>query len=247
MGVGFALHSRVLRLGTAGIALLWLSAPLLAQAPAQQQSSAASRLVQRFLSRADDGPTRYRALRRLEAHNARFKLHGWVEAWTELTADGRFGYTIVREGGSEYMRKKMKSMLEDEQRLFATRDPSQWAFTPRNYELGDAEQTEAGLVRLEVKPRRDDVSLVDGAVFLTKADGDLVRVEGRLAKNPSFWTTRVDLVRRYGRLAGVRVPLRVDTVAHVRLAGVSTLSVTYDYEMIDGRPVAASAAVAAQP
>jgi hypothetical protein len=79
--------------------------------------------------------------------------------------------------------------------------------------------------------------MVEGAVFVTSTDADIVRVEGRMVKSPSFWTTRVDVVKRYARIAGVRVPVRLDTTAHVRFAGTSTMSMTYTYEMINGKEV----------
>jgi hypothetical protein len=90
------------------------------------------------------------------------------------------------------------------------------------------------VVRLFVKPRRKEVSLFEGSVFVTRDDADLLRVEGRLARNPSFWTTRVDLVRRYDRVGGIRVPVRLDTAAQIRFAGTATMSVVYDYEMVNG-------------
>jgi hypothetical protein len=205
-------------------------------------------MVQRFLSRADEPLTRYRALRRLEARNARFKLHGWLEAWTELTPEGKFRYEIMREGGSEYIRNKvLRPVLQNEEKLFATHDASRSALTAANYVLQGTEAAEPGLVKLLVKPRRREVSLIDGAAIVTADDADLVRVEGRLAKNPSFWTKRVDVVRRYERLSGVRVPTRLDSVAHIRLAGTSTLSMTFEYEMVNGLDVALANAVASRP
>ena len=74
-------------------------------------------------------------------------------------------------------------------------------------------------------------------MWVTDTEADLVRVEGRLAKSPSFWARRVDIVRRYGRVAGVRVPLSVESTAHVRIAGPSAMTMTYQYEMVNGRPV----------
>ena len=38
-------------------------------------------------------------------------------------------------------------------------------------------------------------------------DRDLVWIEGRLAKTPSCWARRVDIVRTSGRIDGHRVPL----------------------------------------
>jgi hypothetical protein len=210
--------------------------------------SAAQPVVQRFLSRADEPLTRYRALRRLEARNDRFKLQGWLEAWTELTPEGKFGYEIVREGGSEYIRNKvLRPVLENEEKLFATRDASRSAMTAANYELRGTEAAEPGLVKLLVKPKRREISLIDGAAIVTEDDADLVRVEGRLAKNPSFWTRRVDVVRRYERLSGVRVPTRLDSVAQIRFAGTSTFSMTFEYEMVNGLDVAPANAVASRP
>ena len=132
--------------------------------------------------------------------------------------------------------------------LFATTDASRSAVTSQNYDLRGLEAAaEPGLVKLLVRPKRRDVSLVDGAVFVTEDEADLVRVEGRLAKNPSFWTKRVDVVRRYERIGGMRVPIRLDSVAQVRLAGTSTLSMTWEYETINGeRVVTASASARGQ-
>jgi hypothetical protein len=74
-------------------------------------------------------------------------------------------------------------------------------------------------------------------MFLSPESGDLVRVEGRLARNPSFWVRRVDIVRTYERIEGALVPVAVESVAHVRFFGTSTLRMTYQYSEIDGRAV----------
>jgi hypothetical protein len=191
--------------------------------------------LQRFLARPDEPITQYRARRVLAGHNPRFKMEGGIEAITELSADGRFSYTIVSETGSDYIRDKvLRPLLETEAKVLASGDPSRSALTTDNYEIGGGELAEPGIVKLFAKPRRKEVSLIDGAVFITSSDSDLVRVEGRMAKNPSFWTTRVNVVRRYDRIGGVRVPVRLDSTAQIRFAGESSLSMTYDYEMING-------------
>ena len=67
--------------------------------------------------------------------------------------------------------------------------------------------------------RRLEAALVDGTILVT-ADGDLVRVQGRLAKSPSFWTRSVDLVRHYARRAERPVPVEVQSLADVNGGGV---------------------------
>jgi hypothetical protein len=202
-------------------------------------------VMHRFLARADEPLMQYRGTRRLEGRSARLNLDGWMEVATELEADG-FHYRVVREGGSDMIRRRVfRSILDNEERLFATRDARRSSFTADNYELTPANSEEAGLVKLLAHPRRRDVTLIDGAVFVTDTDADLVRVEGRLAQNPSFWTKRVEVVKQYQRIGGLRVPVRVDSTAQMRLAGTSTLTMTYDYDMINGVVVASSHSIAA--
>jgi hypothetical protein len=79
--------------------------------------------------------------------------------------------------------------------------------------------------------------LVDGSIFLNPDDGDLVRMEGRLSKAPSFWARRVEIVRWYQRIAGFRMPAALESVAYVMIAGPSTFKMTYEYESINGHRV----------
>jgi hypothetical protein len=195
-------------------------------------------VLHRFLSRPDEPLNTYRGTRRLEGRNERFNVSGWMEIETELTADG-FHYRVIDEGGSDMIRKRVfRQMLENEEQVFAAGDASRSGFTAVNYELTPAGSEEPGIVKLFARPKRHDVTLIDGAVYITDTDADLVRVEGQLAKNPSFWTRRVDVVKQYGRVGGLRVPVRMESTAQMRLVGVSTMTMTYEYSMINGVSVA---------
>ena len=72
-------------------------------------------------------------------------------------------------------------------------------------------------------------------MFLTPADGDLVRLQGCLVKSPSFWIKNVVIVRTYER-DGIVLPVALTTTAQVRLLGEGTLRMTYAYHEIDGHP-----------
>ncbi len=109
--------------------------------------------------------------------------------------------------------------------------------TADNYSFDEAQPAGEGLQSVGIKPRRKDVLLVEGAIFIEPDDGELRRIEGKLSKTPSFWTRHVDIVRRYEKIAGVRVPVSIDSVAHVLIAGRSTFSMTYRYETINGQHV----------
>jgi len=204
------------------------------------------RSVQRFLS-ADHEPLRqYRAFRRLEASNGKFKKEAWLDAWTEVKAAG-FQFEIVGEGGSAYvLNRVLKAALERERAIWDDRSPGRSSLTAANYYFIAANPEPGGLMRVTVKPKRRDELLVDGAIILTEQDGDLVRVEGHLSKSPSFWAGHVEVVRTYERVGGVRVPVRTESVAHLKMAGASSFKMTYEYETINGRRVGIPSVVANQ-
>jgi hypothetical protein len=205
-----------------------------AAAPPQQHASA----LQRFLARGEEPIVEYRALRRLEAHNPHFHQSAWMTAWTEYDRATGFRFTIVGEGGSTYIRSKvLRAALEGEQKIWANHEPQKASLTLDNYVFDDDVPDTGGLAAVGVKPKRKDMLLVEGAIFVQPSDGDLARIEGRLSKAPSFWTRRVDVVRRYERLGGVRVPVSIESVAHVLIAGRSTFKMTYEYETINGQRV----------
>src|SRR5215213_5232632 len=199
-----------------------------------------------IFGRNDQPLKEYRAFRRMHASTEKASHEAWLEAWTELKG-GRFSYQIVTERGSETVRNKvLRSMLQREQDLVNSGNTDKGDLTPANYEFTEAGRDVNGSRVVQIKPKRSDVLLVDGRAVLDDG-GDVVRVEGRLAKNPSFWTSLVNIVRRYARIGGVRVPVATETTAKVKLVGTSQLEVLYDYETINGRPVAVTAARPAVP
>ena len=183
--------------------------------------------------------TSYSAMRRMHAKSERFNQEGWVNAWTEF--DGReLRYRIVEERGSEYIRNKvLKAVLKREQELVAE-GPEKAALTEENYTFSEPEDQD-GERYVEITPKRKDVMLLKGRMVLSPDGNELLRVEGRLAKNPSFWTSLVNVIRHFAKVDGVRVPVSTESVAKVKFAGESHLTVVYDYESINGQPVSVAA------
>jgi hypothetical protein len=201
--------------------------------------------VQRFLSRTDEPLTRYQARRTLRARNERFNKEGWITVFTELDPAAGFTYRMIEEGGSGYIRNKvLRKALDGEREAIAAGDASRSALSAANYQF-NVTSVDGPNARVRVTPLRKERFLVDGTITLTADSGDLLQIEGRLARNPSFWTNRVDVVRRYGRIDGVRVPVSVESTANVKIAGTSAFSMTYEYESINGRRVGTASASAA--
>jgi hypothetical protein len=191
-------------------------------------------LLARFHSKTPRTPASYRGHRRLEASNLRFKLTGWLEASTTFDA-GQMQYTITNRGGSELIQKRVLiAALEAEREL--VRDDREIAISDANYVFEESGADADGVARIRLKPKRKDKRLLDGYMLLSP-DADILEVSGALAKAPSFWTTSVKLTRKYRYVGEIRLPEIVTSVADVRIAGRSTFSMTYEFDVVDGTPV----------
>ena len=211
----------------------------LAGAPASAAASASDHVaIERFLAGLEKPPVPYQARRRMEASSAKLNESAWMEAVTQFEPQTGFQFSIMAEGGSQRIRNRvLKKVLEAEQENFADGDWRQGNLSRANYLFEFGGRAGAGMLRMTLTPRRRDSRLVSGAAILGARSGELVRVEGRLDKSPSFWVRWVDVSRSYAPIGGAMMPVAVESTADVRIAGVSTFSMTYDYHMVDGEAI----------
>jgi hypothetical protein len=209
--------------------------------PARAQDTAPFDVAE-FLERSAPSLTSFRAVRYMTASARGGRMTGFLRVRTTL--DGQqFTYEVLEEGGSSTIRKRvLLAALDAERETHVTRTGARGALTTDNYEFVRMGDTGEPIVEVALKPRRHETMLIEGAMFLTRDTADLVRVEGELVKRPSFWTKKVEVTRKYGRIAGVRVPLEMESVAQMRLVGTATFSMTYQYEMINGAELSADGA-----
>jgi hypothetical protein len=186
--------------------------------------------------------TQYRALRRMHARNEKFNQEAWVDAWTELNGQ-TFRYEITSERGSEYIRTKiLKALLTHEQDLVEKGEAARADISADNYQFEESDASSGDVRYVLLKPKRKDMLLLNGRLVMNTQGTELLRVEGTMSKNPSFWTSLVSVVREFARLDGVRVPVSTATVAKLKFAGQAQLDVRYEYETVNGRPVGMASA-----
>lgn len=215
--------------------LLLVSSADAARVPATP-ADAPNSPVQRFLAQDDPWPA-YRAERWLEAEAA--GRYGWIKAVTSYSERIGFLYDVTAEGGSGLIRAKvLRAMLDGERDAIAQGEVKRSSLDMSNYTFCETGIDEAGLASVLVTPRRKERFLVSGTMFLRSDDGDLVRLQGRLAKSPSFWLKHVDIVRRFDRIGGAVVPIALESRARLWPSGSASLKMTYTYLEINGRPVA---------
>ena len=198
----------------------------------------AEQSIKQFLAQGDTQPS-YRAVRRLEARNG--NRTGWLDARTEYSPETGFRYEIIGEGGSGYIRTKvLKAVLDGERDVIAQGEAARSALALANYRFQPNGVDTEGLANVLLAPRRKEGVLVAGTMFLRTTDGALVRLQGRLAKSPSFWVKDINIVRTYEEIHGAVVPVALESTAQVRFLGEATLRMTYTYSEIDGRPMLSS-------
>jgi hypothetical protein len=191
--------------------------------------------IRKFLAQASTLPE-YRATRRLEAENG--DRRGWLEAITSYSAQTGFRYEVTAEGGSGYIRNRvLRAVLDGERDAITRGEIARSALDRNNYSFEMRGVEHDGLAAVLLTPLRKDRVLVTGTMFLQPSDGDIVRLQGRLVKSPSFWVKDVDILRSYERIGGVSVPVALESKAQLRLFGPASMRMTYAYTEIDGRPV----------
>jgi hypothetical protein len=192
-------------------------------------------VLDRFLAQ-DASQPHYRGTRHLEAENG--KRRGWLDVVTEYAPKTGFRYHITAEGGSDYIRRKVLiGVLDGERAVVAGGEDTRSSLARSNYNFQTKGLDDDGLAHVLLVPRRKERALVAGVMLLRPEHGELARVEGRLAKNPSFWVRNADIIRTYARIGGVVVPVAMDSKAHIRFFGAATFRMTYNYAQINGQPV----------
>ncbi len=162
-----------------------------------------------------------------------------LEAWTSLDPQRGFVYDITNAEGSDIIQKHVliKALEAEKEAVQSTANQAQSALTPANYEFLGVSPMSDRMVRVDVRPRRKHVMLINGHLVLESDSADLVRLEGDLSQRPSFWTRHVHVVREYDRISGVHVPISMKSTADVLIVGNSTFSMEYKYAEINGKPI----------
>src|SRR5205823_10724490 len=77
--------------------------------------------------------------------------------------------------------------------------------------------------KLRITPKRKDISLVDGEIWVDKGSFLIPRIEGEMSKTPSWWLKRVHLVLDFGNLGGTWQQTGTQALADVRMLGKRSL------------------------
>jgi hypothetical protein len=105
--------------------------------------------------------------------------------------------------------------------------------TPENYSFvmaGTDNVNERPAYVLAITPKTQNKYLVQGRIWVDAADYAIVRIEGKPAKNPSFWIKSVHFVHTYRKSGSFWLPVSDRSVTDVRIFGATEVTIEYfDY------------------
>ena len=218
--------------------LIGLSVQGLAGAPTPAVPASPSEYlaIERFLAEIEKPPVSYQARRRLEASSSKLKESAWMEAVTEYDPAAGFTYSIVAQGGSERIQRRvLKAVLETEREGVDARRVAQSESVARELRVQFRRSCGRRHAENAVDAAPAGSRLVLGSALLTAN----VRKSGS-CRRPSIEVALIlgAVGERLTQLCSDRRlddAGRVESTADVRIAGMSTFSMTYDYQMVDGR------------
>ncbi|MGB7622112.1 MAG: hypothetical protein WBN92_07155 [Terriglobia bacterium] len=178
--------------------------------------------------------------------NKRINKSAEVTATIIFVAPGEKLFEIHSSSGTGFMRRGVINRIIDTEQKNALPDQQpKSAITPDNYLFewvgAEAHQGRPQYV-LHARPRRKDQLLFDAKIWVDAEDFAVTRIEGRPAKNPSFWTRKVDFKQEYEKFGPFWMPVRNFSETQVFLFGRTTTEIVYSNYQINQPGLAERAA-----
>ncbi len=181
----------------------------------------------------------YSGMRRYRFENKRVNKHAEMTVQMNCDSAGIKTFRVVAESGSGFVRNHiLRKMIDAEQEASQKGEREQTRIIPRNYNfrlLGEEALEGHGSYVLEIIPKTQNKFLIQGRIWVDAGDFAIARIEGRPAKNPSFWIRNVRVVHRYERTGPVWLPVLNQSRAQARIFGATDVDIEY-FDYVTGAP-----------
>lgn len=210
-------------------ALLFLFLLLSSAAAAGQQASL-NTIVDKVEQAAQDNRTHYRPY--VVTREYRMFSSDEPAPKSEVTAEISFipptrkDFKITASNGSSRGETVVRHILENETKA-TTEGHAVGAISRENYDfkyLGEASLNGHGCHVLQLIPKRKEKTLLEGKAWVDKDTYLVRRVDGEMAKSPSWWLKSVHVTLDFDQVDGMWLQERTKAVADVRMVGVHILT-----------------------
>ena len=177
----------------------------------------------------------YTGSRRYVLENHRLNKRAEMLVSIKCDPNGTKHFEIVSEEGWKSANKHVVGkMLESETETSQPQIRPTTSLTPENYRfemLGNDSLDGRPTHVIQVVPKREDKYLFEGRIWVDTEDFAVVRVEGKPAKNPSFWTRSIHFVQQYHKSGAFWFPFSTESVTEARIFGKTDVTISYfDYQ-----------------
>src|SRR5208337_4728653 len=177
----------------------------------------------------------YTGSRRYVLDNQRLNKRAEMLVSVKCDPNGTKHFEVVSEEGWKSANKRVvRKMLESETETSQPQIRPATSLTPENYRfqmLGNDSLDARPVYVIQVVPKREDKYLFEGRIWVDAEDFAVVRVEGKPAKNPSFWTHSIHFVQQYHKSGTFWFPFSTESVTEARIFGRTDVTISYfDYQ-----------------
>src|SRR5690349_2417831 len=165
--------------------------------------------VEAYAARADEQSARLRGASmevEVEASLPKLKKHGRLSALRHISRLGRITYEVLNFEGDNTIKSSVIARYLAADVQAQGNETSSLAVTPPNYKFkykGLLNQDGRDVYIFGVTPKKKQVGLFKGELWLDAETCLPVREAGRLVKNPSIFLRRIEFVREYDIHNGV--------------------------------------------
>jgi hypothetical protein len=182
----------------------------------------------------------YEALEHYTVHNSHFSQTA------ELTARvcyqksiGKTYQVLSRKGPSFLEERVLQRILKEDAQLSRRSERPHTLLTSTNYVMS-VEGTELLGQKLcyviGIHPRKHEFSLIEGTAWVDVEEFSLLRIKGKPAASPSFWTGRPLIEREYTVVDGLSFPYHSRATSAGLFAGKSQLDIYYSQYLVTRSP-----------
>jgi uncharacterized protein YraI len=166
-----------------------------------------------------------------KVESKRLNMPAEVQVTMIFLAPGEKLFEVRSQSGSGFMRRGViNRIIDTEQKNGVPAQKPKTAITSENYQFDlVGQEVVKGRLQyiLHAKARRKELVLFDAKIWVDAEDFAVTRIEGRPAKNPSFWTRKVEFTHEYEKFGPFWLPVANHSTTHVILFGKITIDLGY--------------------
>jgi hypothetical protein len=187
----------------------------------------------------------YTGTRQYDLENHLFAKHAQMIVNVACDPDRKRHFQVVSKEGWNFGNNALRQALETESNISRPSVRPMTLVTKDNYAsqmIGTALLNGRIAYVIDVVPKRQDVYLFRGRIWVDAEDYALARMEGQLAKTPSYWIRTVRFTFEFRKSGEYWFPWLSTSTSEVRMLGATDVTIRFfDYSPVSVSVVGQSA------